>query len=416
MGLPDYLVLTTTQVIMDTGYFLRMANQQGWSKELLYQLVDSVKDYAIFVSDSDGIIVSWNIGAEKIFGYAADEAIGQNCRMLFTEEDRADGIPEKEREIAKSEGCAEDERWHLRKDGSYFFASGVQTPLYDEAGRHTGFAKIARDLTERINFEEALQGAKEDFEVQVREKTSELKASNESLRLEIIERTQSERLRIALLRKIVKTQEDERKRIARDIHDHIGQGMTGLQLKLAMLKKECETDKLRALLDEIQSITSRIDAEIDFLAWELRPSVLDDLGLAAALKKFVQDWSHHFGIPAEFEEIGLNGKNLLPEIEINLYRIGQEALNNIAKHARANNVSTILEKMDGTVKLIIEDDGIGFDASGKSVITGEDRGMGLLGMNERAQLIGGKLEIESSTGNGTTIFVSVPALFDEEKR
>jgi signal transduction histidine kinase len=220
---------------------------------------------------------------------------------------------------------------------------------------------------------------------------------------------------VALLRNIVKTQEDERKRIARDIHDQIGQELVALRLKLQLLQEECKEDsKLNKRIAELETIAQRIDSEVDFLIWELRPSVLDDLGLSAAMKKFVADWSSHFNVPAEFHQVGLDGKHLLPEIEINLYRIGQEALNNISKHAKATNVSAILERRDGTISLIIEDDGIGFEPTKKAVMTGDDRGMGLLGMKERAELVGGNIEIESSQGNGTTIYVRVPAHFDEE--
>jgi PAS domain S-box-containing protein len=399
---------------MESTYLAQM-ERAGWSKELLYQLVDSVKDYAIYVSSLDELIVSWNIGAEKIFGYTAEEAIGQKCRILFTEEDRANLVPEQELKTAREKGCAADERWHIRKDGSYFFASGVQTPLYDETGKHTGYAKIVRDLTDRITIEEQLSDTKVNLEVQVRERTNELTKSNESLRSEVIERTRSEQLRVALLRNIVKTQEDERKRIARDIHDQIGQELVALRLKLQLLQEECKEDsKLNKRIAELETIAQRIDSEVDFLIWELRPSVLDDLGLSAAMKKFVADWSSHFNVPAEFHQVGLDGKHLLPEIEINLYRIGQEALNNISKHAKATNVSAILERRDGTISLIIEDDGIGFEPTKKAVMTGDDRGMGLLGMKERAELVGGNIEIESSQGNGTTIYVRVPAHFDEE--
>ena len=401
---------------MEAAAINKIQKETGWSKELLYQLVDSVKDYAIFAADLDGLIVTWNIGAEKMFGYPAEEIIGQHFAILATPEDRANNMPEEELRTAREEGCAEDERWHVRKEGSQFFYVGVCTPLYDNSGEHTGYAKIARDLTERIKFQEELQYAKDNLEVQVRQRTSELNESNESLRSEVIERTQSENLRVALLRKIVRTQEDERKRIARDIHDHIGQGMTGLKLKLTHLLNLYEKGlELTEQFAEFQSIVDRIDSEVDFLAWELRPSVLDNLGLPAAINKFVREWSVHFSIPAEFEQIGLEGKHLLPEIEINLYRIGQEALNNTAKHAKANNVSVLLEKLDGTVRLIIEDDGIGFEPSEKAKITGDDRGMGLLGMKERAELIEGTIEIESSIGNGTTIYVQVPAQFDDAK-
>lgn len=399
---------------MDNDTFSLMAHKTGWSKELLYQLVESVKDYAIFVSDLDGEIVSWNVGAEKIFGYSAEEAIGQNARMLFTNEDRAGNEPEKEFETAREKGCAEDERWHVRRDGSRFFASGVQTPLYDETGKHTGYAKIARDLTERIKFQGDLQSAKDNLEVRVIERTKDLNESNESLRQEVTERTESEKLRVALLRKIVRAQEDERKRIAREIHDHIGQQITGLKLILQILLDQYQADaKLTEQITGLQSIAKQIDSDVDFLAWELRPSVLDDLGLVAAMKKYIADWSKQFNIPAEFTLIGLGKKKLLPEIEINLYRIGQEALNNTAKYAKANNVAVSLQKRDEMITLIIEDDGIGFEPTAKAILTGNDRGMGLLGMKERAELVGGNIEIESSTGNGTTIYVRVPAQFEE---
>jgi signal transduction histidine kinase len=154
---------------------------------------------------------------------------------------------------------------------------------------------------------------------------------------------------------------------------------------------------------------------VDFLAWELRPSVLDDFGLTKALENYVREWSVHFQIPAEYQPRGLDGKRLLPEIEINLYRISQEALNNTFKHAKASNASVLLERRDSKIILIIEDDGIGFEPSKKKVLTGNDRGLGLVGMKERAELVGGAFEIESSPGSGTTIFVRVPVAFDESR-
>jgi PAS domain S-box-containing protein len=401
---------------MDSIHFIKLEDETGWSKELLYQLVENVTDYAIFVSDLDGKIVSWNRGAEKVFGYTAKEAVGQNCSILFTSEDRDKNEPEKERKTAREEGSAEDERWHLRRDGSLFFASGIQTPLFDETGRHTGYAKIARDLTERVMLQEALEQANANLEFKVGERTAELNESNESLRTEVIERTESERMRVALLRKIVQTQEDERKRIARDIHDHIGQQIIGLKLHLQLLQEEVkDSSKLTGKVVALQEIAENIDSEVDFLAWELRPSVLDDLRLAAAMKNFTKEWSIHFRIPAEFHQSGLDGKPLLPEIEINLYRICQEALNNICKHAEASNVSVLLEHRDGRISLVVEDDGIGFEPGKKAVVTSDDRGMGLLGMKERAELVGGDIEIETALGKGTTVYVRVPAQFDKAK-
>jgi signal transduction histidine kinase len=234
------------------------------------------------------------------------------------------------------------------------------------------------------------------------------------LRLEVRARKQSEKLRATLLRKIVRTQEDESKRIARDIHENIGQQLTGLQLQLQLLvEKYRENELLASDLAQLRETANRVDSEVDFLAWELRPSVLNDLGLAAASEKYVREWSQHLNTSAEFVNVSTESRRLLPEVEINLYRIIQEALNNVAKHAHASNVSVLLELRDETVSLIIEDDGAGFHPADKSLSTAGSRGMGLLCMKERAELVDGTLEIESSPGNGVTIYVRVPACFDE---
>ena len=193
--------------------------------------------------------------------------------------------------------------------------------------------------------------------------------------------------------------------------------MTALQLKLhSFLEQYKEDSGITEKLSELQSIANKIDSEIDFLAWELRPSVLDNLGLSEAIRRYVNEWSLHFNIKAEFDRIGLNRHKLTPEIEINLYRIGQEALNNIAKHAGAKNVAVLLEQRDGEIIFIIEDNGTGFEPSKGAILTGDDRGMGLLGMKERAELVGGTFHMESSNGAGTTVYVRVPAQFEEAKK
>jgi len=387
---------------------------KGWSKELLYQLVDNVKDYAIFVADPEGVIVSWNTGAERLFGYPPREAIGRNTNFLFTPEDRASNIPEREMATSLRDGVASDERWHMRKDGTRFFASGLQTALFDDAGQHTGFAKIARDLTERVEAQQQLLATLESVEARVLERTNDLNLANEALRLEVGRRKESERIRAALLHKIVQTQENERRRIARDIHDHVGQSMTALLLRLGSLMEKYRDDPyLTGDLRGLAAVAHQIDADVDFLAWELRPSVLDDLGLAAAIERFVNDWSEQFKTPADFIKVGLDGHNLSPDYEINLYRIVQEALNNTAKHADATQASVVLEFHDSLLTLIVEDDGKGFEVTESAVMTGNDRGMGLLGIQERAELFGGEIEIESAPGAGTTVYVRVPIMFDD---
>ena len=380
------------------------------SEERMRLLIESVTDYAIIIQDMDGRIEVWNPGAERMFGYTAAEAVGQSIEIIFTPEDRAQGAHLAEMRTAHERGAATDERWHLRKDGSRFYVSGVLTLLRD--GGLAGYAKIARDLTESQRTQEALRRAHEELEQRVAERTHELAEANQALRVENAERRRIERARLQLLRQLVRVQDDERRRIARDIHDHLGQQSTALRLKLESLKEQClEYDQLCEPFEQTQMIAARLDADVDFLAWELRPAALDDLGLASALANFVKEWSKHFGISAEFHTTGMDAERPAPEIETNLYRIAQEALNNTYKHARASRVDVLLERRNDHVVLIVEDDGVGFDPNDKE---GADKGLGLLGMRERAGLVGGTLEIESAPGGGTTIFARVPVSLPEE--
>src|SRR5215217_4087675 len=310
-------------------------------------MMESVEDYAIMMLDAEGHIEMWNPGAERVFGYTAQEITGQHIAIIFTPEDRRREMPLKEMETARQEGRAADERWHMRKDGTRFYVSGVLTPLRDADGAVIGYVKIARDLTEQQRAEEELRRANDELEVRVRERTFELAKVNESLRDEITDRIQTEKDRVRLLRQIVRAQEDERRRIARDIHDQVGQQMTALRLNLAALDQGLSGDgdgKLRVKLDQTKTIAERLDADVDFLAWELRPAALDDIGLAEAMGTFVREWSNHSGLEAQFHTSGMDKERLSPEIETNLYRIMQEALNNTMKYAQARHVDVLLER------------------------------------------------------------------------
>jgi signal transduction histidine kinase len=153
-------------------------------------------------------------------------------------------------------------------------------------------------------------------------------------------------------------------------------------------------------------IVKQLDRDVSYLAWELRPTTLDDLGLQAALTKYLRNWSKQFSVVAELHVIGMEKDRIAPEIETTLYRIAQEALNNIAKHARATKVDMIIERQLEQVSLIVEDNGVGFSPKkGSGMGNGE---LGLIGMRERASLVGGTIEIESNPGQGVTIFVRVP--------
>ena len=220
-------------------------------------------------------------------------------------------------------------------------------------------------------------------------------------------RAEAERARTELLTRLVFAQEDERRRIAREMHDQFGEQLTALAVRIRMLKDACgDRDDCRTHVESIEAIAQRLDRDVDTLVWELRPTALDDLGLRAALANYAQNWSNRVGISATLHCSGLLDDRLPSDTETALYRIAQEALTNVAKHARAGNVDIILERRADTVLLIIEDDGVGFDPAAAG---DPGQGFGLLGMQERAGLVGARLEIESAPGKGTTVLVRMAA-------
>ena len=404
----DGTIIGLFALVSDLSELKRSEDLLRASQERMQLMTDSFTDYAIMSTDVEGRIDSWNPGAEAIFGYSEDEIMGQPSEILFTPEDVVKGIPLKEMRDARRHGRATDERWHVRKDGSRFFADGAMVPLY--VGRVlSGYAKIAADLTERKRNAEALQRAHDEMEIRVLERTRELAEANAALRAEIAERKAAEEQTIALLKRLVTSQEDERRRIARDLHDQLGQRLTALRLKIASLREMVVGDpELKARTDRLQQIGELLDSEVSFLAWELRPSAIEELGLTDAIGTFAREWSRHYGIPAEFHSMAMGQVALDPEADTHLYRIAQEALNNIVKHANAKKVNILLEHTDGEVILIVEDDGKGFDRQESKRTRKSGKGLGLTGMEERASLIGGAVEIESSPGSGTTIFARIP--------
>jgi len=220
------------------------------------------------------------------------------------------------------------------------------------------------------------------------------------------EQQERAQLRAEFVNRVIAAQEDERKRIARELHDSTGQSLTSLLLGLRRLEEAAELETLRDRVDDLREIVSASLDEVRRLAWELRPSVLDDMGLVAALQRYVTDYRERHGVAADFLTHGLDGKRLPPEVETTIYRIVQEALTNVVRHARAQNVSVMIDRRERKVLLVIEDDGVGFDPA--QMVDGPRPHLGLYGMRERAELLGGKFTVESSAGQGTTLFVDLP--------
>ena len=276
-------------------------------------------------------------------------------------------------------------------------------PYRTNQDRIDGVVLTILDITESKLAKVALERARTDLEAKITERTSDLTEANASLWLEVSERRQAESSRVKLLNQLVSSQEKERRRIARDLHDQMGQQLTALRLRLETLKDGAgKRENLSSTLDDVLGILTQLDNDVDFLAWELRPVVLDDLGIKEALQLYVDRWKEHTGIAAEFHSTGFEHHRLPLETENNLYRITQEALNNAAKHSHASRLSVLLERRDDLAVLIIEDNGIGFH------LKEDNAGSGMTGMRERAALIGAEFEVESDSEKGSTIFVRVP--------
>lgn len=253
-------------------------------------------------------------------------------------------------------------------------------------------AGVMQDVTDRKRAEESLREA-------VAERTAELHRANRSL--------------TAMFRRLLSAQEDERRRIARDVHDHLGQQITALRRTLEGLGLVLGSDDaLRKHLDRASRIATEIDQSIDTLSWSLRPAALDHLGLTAALRQGVSAWAKLFDIPASFTVAdGVEDKDVSKERSTHVYRIVQEALHNIAKHARASHVAVSVACEGDDLVVNVQDDGRGLSASPARAGHQDDEppmGMGLTNIRERAALLGGQCDVRSVPGQGTTVTVRIP--------
>jgi PAS domain S-box-containing protein len=257
---------------------------------------------------------------------------------------------------------------HKRGGYLWFLTRGVVFARNNADGRPRVVLGLAQDITQRKEAEAALRQAHVELELRVAERTEQL----------------------------VRAQEAERHRIARELHDELGQHVSALKVGLEALRDHSANAKR---VQQLTDLVVELDRDVDRLAHELRPPALEDLGLEVALANYIEQFTERSNIPVDFHGPGFTGERLPLVIEMTLYRVVQEALTNILKHAHASNVSVILETRDGQIQLIVEDDGSGFDSD-----VGTKRGLGFIGMKERVALAGGRLSVESNAG-GTSVFV-----------
>ncbi|MCW1915862.1 PAS domain S-box protein [Luteolibacter sp. GHJ8] len=290
-------------------------------------------------------------------------------------------------------------------DGSYRWFIVRNVPHFDDQGLVIGWFGTATDITERKIQAQELQAAHDLLETRVQDRTRELREAMQDLQREVSQRERLEEERGTLLSRLVSSQEEERARLSRDLHDDLSQHMVTMRMEIDNLRRQL-TDEHPELVqkDVFESLMGRVDELIRAVhrrAWELRPSELDHLGLEVALRHYLQDWSNKTGIASHLHTGTWSDLRLPPDAEIALYRVVQEALANVTRHASATKVDLHLDA-DGEVLLMISDNGRGFEP-----VSGKGR-LGLLGMRERLNSLGGSLAIESAPGAGTTIRAGLP--------
>ena len=208
-----------------------------------------------------------------------------------------------------------------------------------------------------------------------------------------------------LVRRLVNAQEDVLARVAREMHDEMGQDLAALSLELRELESIFQTEENRTRLMAVRTIVESISGSVHTTAWTLRPNSLTDLGLMLSLRELITIWAQRLGVTADTHLEAL-AEPLGDEESVALYRVVQEALTNMARHSEASAISVTAQRVDGCLRIAIEDNGCGFDMDGlRDINTG---GFGLFGMRERLSLLGGSLSIESSLGQGTTVYASLP--------
>jgi PAS domain S-box-containing protein len=382
------------------------------SEERFRLLVEGVREYAIFQLDPMGHVVSWNAGAERLKGYTTDEIIGKHFSLFYPQEDQMNDKPQGLLAKARQYDQSEDEGWRIRKDGSRFWANVVITALRDTKGNLLGFAKLTRDATERREKEEALTKAKELSELRVEQRTAVLTRVNQELRTEIAERQRAEeQLRAsleqlrALTARLQSVREEERTLISREIHDELGQACTAIKMDLALISRKLtkKQTQLRAKVDSAIQLVDSTIATLRRIASELRPRTLDDLGLLAALESQAQEFETRTGIRCT---VTLPQELLAPDTDIAtaIFRIFQESLTNVARHAQATRVEARLEQEDNRILFQVFDNGRGFNPEEAKT----RKSLGLVGMQERALLLHGDLKIEGAPGVGTTLTLTIP--------
>jgi PAS domain S-box-containing protein len=366
-----------------------MLDQSAFAAKLL----DAMEE-AVIATDAAGNIVYWNPFAEELYGWSANEVIGRSI-LEITVPPEAEHAAAEIMTLLKSGTSWSGEFKVLHKNGTVVVASVTDSPIFDDTGTLIGIVGVSHDLSERKQTEAAYQKTREELEFRVQQRTSELKAATENLR--------------QLSGRLLQMQDEERRRIARELHDSVGQLLAAISMNSSILERESSrlSPQGANALQENSELVSQINVEIRTISHLLHPPLLDEAGLGSALRWYVDGFSERSQIKASLELPGDLGR-LSPELEISIFRIVQECLTNIHKHSGSPSAEVRILQHDGEVKLQIKDQGKGIPAEKESMLKSSDgTGVGFRGMRERLRQLGGVLDIESDA-NGTVVTAILP--------
>lgn len=359
-------------------------------------IVESSND-AILSITPDGFVTTWNIGAEQMFGYAASEMIGGSILTLIPEDLQRD----KAWLLSTVRGAHDIHTYEaerLTKDGRRINVSVTLSPLKDSVGQFVGMSKIIRDISEQKRVEKLLRQGREALEMKVQERTAELSSANSSLR--------------ELSSRLMQVQEEERSRLARDLHDEIGQLLTALKIDLQEVQHGEIGQALAGPLKDSLDLVDQLLSQVRTLALDLRPSLLDDLGLVPALRWYGNRQARRNGWTLSITVEGM-AERIPAVIEVACFRVVQEALTNIAKYAEAKTIDLTLSRHRQEIMLVVRDDGVGFDVAAARQRAQVGESIGLLSMEERVRLAGGHLMISSTPGQGCRLEFHFPLIQHE---
>jgi PAS domain S-box-containing protein len=395
------------------GVMLDITDRKEVEKELAAQvnfqqsLIDAIP-IPVFFKDRDGRYLGCNTAFEEFTGETRDKIIGKTVRDVIGGE-RGEFFRKKDLETMESGRTQVYESDRHNRAGELRQVLFSKSVLNNPDGSVGGVIGACLDITERKKNAEALHRSNIVLEQRVEERTVKLASANLALKSEIEQRRRAEDALQQALRRLVDAQEQERHRISCELHDQMGQHLAALTIGLKVLEDLVEkAEPTHERMRQLRELVGTVMQEMHHLAWELRPPLLDDWGLKTALGRYIEGWQERFGIQADFQAFGLEDHRLPSSIGTTIYRIVQEALTNVLKHAQAKQVSVVLECRQAQVIVVVEDDGQGFEAQAVLEQADTKQKLGLLGMQERISLVGGALDIESQPGCGATVFLKIP--------